>query len=392
MEEQYKKTFDQMVDSLKMYQRYELKDKNRKDILDKVYVDPIENDGILNLCLKDNTTVLIGRRGTGKSTIFMRMQNELRKQNDIMTCYIDVKSIFDVAKRNYITINYLKTSNLEEIEQYSIQRQFILDFVDELINEICKNYDTIWEKFKQKLHISKSQKAIDKLKNIRKRIQDNNHLSNIEMQTLQEVMHSNVDNMSYCDKRSMKMDISLSKKKNILNAGGNRENTLSEGEENGKKYNRVFARIFEITSIVTEIKSILQELSMRRLFLILDDYSEIEQTSLVMFCDLIVNTLHNNSDNFVKLKISATDLNFTLCLNKEYDDKGQQKGDCFVVESLRDEDCFSKSRTAYTVTHIFSAPNDAKKYTNLLFLDENATIDGLPDEIKNMLDQTLLHK
>ncbi|WP_317989817.1 hypothetical protein [Faecalibacillus intestinalis] len=34
MEEQYKKTFDQMVDSLKMYQRYELKDKNRKDILD----------------------------------------------------------------------------------------------------------------------------------------------------------------------------------------------------------------------------------------------------------------------------------------------------------------------------------------------------------------------
>ena len=34
----------------------------------------------------------------------------------------------------------------------------------------------------------------------------------------------------------------------------------------------------------------------------------------------------------------------------------------------------------------------AKKYTNLLFLDENATIDGLPDEIKNMLDQTLLHK
>ena len=124
MEEQYKKTFDQMVDSLKMYQRYELKDKNRKDILDKVYVDPIENDGILNLCLKDNTTVLIGRRGTGKSTIFMRMQNELRKQNDIMTCYIDVKSIFDVAKRNYITINYLKTSNLEEIEQDIIERDY----------------------------------------------------------------------------------------------------------------------------------------------------------------------------------------------------------------------------------------------------------------------------
>ena len=54
------------------------------------------------------------------------------------------------------------------------------------------------------------------------------------MQTLQEVMHSNVDNMSYCDKRSMKMDISLSKKKNILNAGGNRENTLSREKKTEK--------------------------------------------------------------------------------------------------------------------------------------------------------------
>ena len=67
---------------------------------------------------------------------------------------------------------------------------------------------------------------------------------------------------------------------------------------------------------------------------------------------------------------------------------------CMLICSIRtlDEDCFSKSTTAYTVTHIFSAPNDAKKYTTLLFLDENAMIDSLPDEIKNMLDQTLLHK
>ena len=44
---------------------------------------------------------------------------------------------------------------------------------------------------------------------------------------------------------------------------------------------------------------------MKRLYLILDDYSEIEQDSLRMFCDLIVNTLNNTSDNYIKLKISA---------------------------------------------------------------------------------------
>ena len=77
---------------------------------------------------------------------------------------------------------------------------------------------------------------------------------------------------------------------------------------------------------------------------------------------------------------------------RQVSSKSEKPHRTFVVESLRDEDCFSKSRTAYTVTHIFSAPNDAKKYTTLLFMDENAMIDSLPDEIKNMLDQTLLHK
>jgi len=40
----------------------------------------------------------------------------------------------------------------------------------------------------------------------------------------------------------------------------------------------------------------------------------------------------------------------------------------------------------------FSTPNDKKKYTDLLFIEENMTIDGLPEEIKNMLDENLLHK
>lgn len=91
-------------------------------------------------------------------------------------------------------------------------------------------------------------------------------------------------------------------------------------------------------------------------------------------------------------KFGTTDLKFTLCLNKEQDDNGFEKGDCFVVESLRDEDCFLKSKTAYEVTHIFSRANDKKKYTELLYANENAALINLPDEIRNMLDGSFLHK
>lgn len=80
-------------------------------------------------------------------------------------------------------------------------------------------------------------------------------------------------------------------------------------------------------------------------------------------------------------KFGTTDLNFTLCLNKEYDELGQEKSECYMVESLRDGDCFSKSKTAYEVTHILSRANDVKKYTELLFMDARYTMEDLPAEI-----------
>ena len=89
-------------------------------------------------------------------------------------------------------------------------------------------------------------------------------------------------------------------------------------------------------------------------------------------------------------KFGTTDLNFTLCMNKELDDQGNEKGDCFVVQFLRDEDCFSRSKEAYSVTHIFSRANDKKKYTDLLFLDKNADMNNLPQEVKKLLDDCLL--
>lgn len=89
-------------------------------------------------------------------------------------------------------------------------------------------------------------------------------------------------------------------------------------------------------------------------------------------------------------KFGTTDLNFSLCMNKEYDSYGNEKGDCCIVESLRDEDCFSRSKSAYTVTHILSKDNDSASYTDLLFMEKSATLNGLPAPARKMLDGQLL--
>ena len=85
-------------------------------------------------------------------------------------------------------------------------------------------------------------------------------------------------------------------------------------------------------------------------------------------------------------KFGTTDLNFSLCMNKELDSNGEAKEDCYIVQSLRDEDCFSRSRAAYVVTHILSRRNDEKIYTELRYISQSSSIDDLSDEILAMVD------
>lgn len=103
-----KDNFFKAVDSLKKYRRAELFDEKGNSILDKLYVDLLPNDQIIKTCLLDNTTFLVGRKGTGKSTIFLKLQHELKKRNDNITCYIDTKTIFENSQSEFIDVEYLK--------------------------------------------------------------------------------------------------------------------------------------------------------------------------------------------------------------------------------------------------------------------------------------------
>ena len=105
--------------------------------------------------------------------------------------------------------------------------------------------------------------------------------------------------------------------------------------------------------------------------------------SMAMTECFMLEDVKTNSTNY---KFGTTDLEFTLCMNRETDANGNEKSECYVVQSLRDGDCFSKSNNVYSVSHIFSRPNDKKKYTDLLFMDKTASISEMPSHILNMLD------
>lgn len=78
-------------------------------------------------------------------------------------------------------------------------------------------------------------------------------------------------------------------------------------------------------------------------------------------------------------KFGTTDLNFTLCMNRELDPGGNEINECYIVQSLGDEDCFDKSKHVYEVTHILSKPNDSRYYSDVVYLGKKESIASLPE-------------
>ena len=89
-------------------------------------------------------------------------------------------------------------------------------------------------------------------------------------------------------------------------------------------------------------------------------------------------------------KFGTTDLEFSLCIDNEYDAQQNVVGDCLIAWSLRDGDEVSKAKKAYAVTHILAKENTAAKYTEIVFLDKDESIESLPADVLAMIDETLL--
>ncbi|MBW5641017.1 MarR family transcriptional regulator, partial [Klebsiella pneumoniae] len=89
------------------------------------------------MCFSDNTTFLIGRKGTGKSTIILKLENEYRKNSKYLPCYIDTKTVFESIKGEYQKIDYLRGKIPEEhLENYLIERAFIKNVLKAIGHEI----------------------------------------------------------------------------------------------------------------------------------------------------------------------------------------------------------------------------------------------------------------
>ena len=115
-------------------------------------------------------------------------------------------------------------------------------------------------------------------------------------------------------------------------------------------------------------------------------------TEIASFASSESFMLEEISTNSFTYKFGTSDLNFTLCMGEDLDSYGIKKSRCLVAQSLRDGDCFSKSKNVYAVSHILMKKNDEKLYGEVCFLDKTLASDPIPDFIRNHVSEVVLSK
>lgn len=120
------KCFLMFANSLKLIRRAEIEHEG-ENIIDEIYTDLLPNEGILQQVNLPRTSILKGRKGTGKSTIFQKSIADMKGNKDVITVYIDVKTLFDSATPTLS--GTLTTEMSEEIKKYLIYKNFLFEVI-----------------------------------------------------------------------------------------------------------------------------------------------------------------------------------------------------------------------------------------------------------------------
>ena len=310
-----KDKFFEAVNSLKKYRRAEIQDDTGKDLVDVLYTDLLPNEQILKACLTDNTTFLIGRKGTGKSTIFLKLQGEYRKRGNILSCYIDTKTIFESSQTEVIPTGYLESMISDDsFTKYIAERNFIQSILRSLIEEIQNKSDNFLDRIKQAFGIESVKKIVkEKLQNLIDSIDNNDHLKSIEVPSLQQISISRKSTIEKANETALNKDNKLAAKGSSTDLGVDASTAINRMSKDSKKnsseleekFSDVFLKVFQIRNFINQLKEILSLLEIRNLVILLDDFSEVPDHSMRVFVDVILAPLNNWSQEFIKFKVAA---------------------------------------------------------------------------------------
>ena len=287
-----KQKFLDFAESLKLVRKTRIEDFIDDKNIDDIYTDLLPNNGIISKLNLPRTTLLVGRKGTGKSTIFQKSQKDLISNKKCISIYIDVKSLFDNStpeipkEAQELSIDfhkYLLYSNL--VKEIILEtRNRLDDFVKGSIFKKILGFD-----HGQILAINQELDLIEvSIKDV---------IKNVDislMNTFKRIDESKKE-------KSGKVDLNISK-----NPGLNVSGSSSSGQMVKSEFEQTLVKYLDIKkSLINSLIKIKNILNIEHLYIFLDDYSEIDEDAQKIFMDWFVTPLDNQSEDFVKFKIAA---------------------------------------------------------------------------------------
>lgn len=299
--------FREAAQSLRLYRRADLTDPDSgSPLVKKLYVDPLPADQIFQTALRSNTTFLIGRKGTGKSTIFQRLQFELRSIKHQTSAYVDIKTIYESSQVDNGLAAKLQEANgaalpVDTLNRLLLHREFLKQFIQAIKEELRKRIkSTVWGKVHEKLTGTNAElfESLDEL------IEDANDNKFISVLGVKSVAFKANDSRQ--SKRSGEAGAKIAASNNPsadFTASVKKEHADASSTE--AAFTDILLQTFDIRELLLRLKALLTNLGIRNLYLLIDDFSELPADAMKTVVDVLLAPLNNWSDEFIKLKVAA---------------------------------------------------------------------------------------
>lgn len=300
------KGFNEAAQSLRLYRRADLTDPDKGNtLIETLYVDPLPEQQIFATMLRPNTTFLIGRKGTGKSTIFQRLQYELRKVKHQTSAYVDIKTLYESSQVDAALVERAQAAvgamPREYIHRVLLHREFLRQFVVAIKEELGKRVkSSMWSRVREKVTRSHSElfESMDEL------LEDASEGRFISVLGIKSLKLKNSTGSAHKSESSDNFEGAFvgnpELRVKLTNLESDSRNSANESE-----FSDVLMHSLDINELLSRLKSLLERLGIRNLYLLIDDFSELPFDAMKTVVDVLLAPLNNWSDEFVKLKVAA---------------------------------------------------------------------------------------
>lgn len=298
--------FQLAAESLKLARRADLTDPEQgTPLVDNLYVDPLPEDAILRTVLRPSTTFVIGRKGTGKSTIFQRLQSELRKTKHQTSAYVDIKTVYESSQVDPVLLDRIAKRQdalpPAELERLLLYKEFLRAVVKEIKLELRKRVESsLWERVKEGLTGSVTE-LFEGLDSVLEDADEEKFISAIGLRTGTVQKKESLSNETVVEASAA---ASLAKNPALSVKGGYSDRTHQSGGEQ-HDFGEVLLRSLDVKGLIERLKMLLETLGIRNLYVLIDDFSELPSEAMQVVVDVLLAPLNNWSDEFIKFKVAA---------------------------------------------------------------------------------------